>query len=161
MRVPVKKKFVNVLLEDREEPSVEKKQTTDKRYDWRYENSINTGKERLILSDQDEKYNPWRTNNILSNYPETVFDANIVNMMYHLPFQMQYDYLFYSVRKHKRFSKKTPQEELDRRKEEEKLIELISEYYKYNIVRSKEVLKILTKEQIEFIRKKQEKGGVK
>lgn len=162
MRVPVKKKFVNVLLEDREEPITEKKQTNDnKRYDWRYENSINIGKERLILSEQDEKYNPWRTNNILSNFPETVFDANIANMMYHIPFQMQYDYLFYSVRKQKRFSKKIPQEELDRRKEEEKLIELISEYYKYNIVRSKEALKILTKEQIDFIRKKQEKGGVK
>ena len=46
-------------------------------------------------------------------------------------------------------------------KEEQKLIALIQNHYKYNIVRAKEALRILSKEQIDIIIKKQEKGGLK
>ena len=139
-------------------PIEQKHQNT---YDWRYENSINHGNERLLLSEQDEKYNPWRVNSVLSNHPGTIIDANIVNMMHYLTHQMQYDYLFYSARKQKRFSKRQTKEEIKKQKEEEACIQLISDYYKYNITKSKEVLKLLSKEQLEIIRLKQEKGGVK
>lgn len=119
-------------------------------YDWRYENSILKGKERLILSEQDEKYLPWRTNAVVSNYVDAIFDVNMVNMMYDIPLQMQYDYLFHSVRKQYRKFEKSAKN--NKRYEED--LNLISDYYKYNIVRSKEVMKILTKDQIEIIRKK-------
>ena len=59
------------------------------------------------------------------------------------------------------YSKKETEQEKKERKRKEELQSLVSEYYKYNDVRAKEVLRILTAEQIEIIRKKKEKGGVK
>ena len=38
---------------------------------------------------------------------------------------------------------------------------MLNRYYKYNITKAKEVLKILSTDQIELIRKKEEKGGFK
>jgi len=152
---------IDVFFEKRGEENVSTPEKSKKGYDWRYENSIRYGNEKLILSEQDEKYNIWRVISILSNHPSTVFESNIANMMGHIPHQMHYDYLFYSIRKQKTYSKKQSKEEYNKQKEEERLIQLISDYYKYNITKSKEVLKILSKDQLEFIRIKQEKGGVK
>jgi hypothetical protein len=74
---------------------------------------------------------------------------------------MHYDYLYNSIRKRKmRGVKETDKEKADRKKKEE-LQTLVSNYYKYNIVRTKEALKILTPQQIELIKNKNNKGGVK
>jgi hypothetical protein len=56
---------------------------------------------------------------------------------------------------------KETEEEKKSRKKKEELQTLVSNYYKYNIVRTKEALKILTAEQLEIIRNKNNKGGVK
>jgi hypothetical protein len=56
---------------------------------------------------------------------------------------------------------KETEEEKKSRKRKEELQTLVSNYYKYNIVRTKEALKILTAEQLEIIRNKNNKGGVK
>jgi hypothetical protein len=86
-----------------------------------------------------------------------------MNTNHHLSSKLQYHYLFYSIRKQKRFGKKKTDE--DKRIEQEMeakqdLIALIQKHYKYSVVRAKEALKILTKEQIDIIIKKQEKGGL-
>jgi len=75
---------------------------------------------------------------------------------------MHYDYLFYSIRKKKRFGPKKT--EMDKQlekelKQESDKLTLISEYYKYNRVKSKAVLKILTDSQLEIIKNRLEKGG--
>ena len=158
-------KLLNVLLEERSENetigffgnwakyAIEKKQS----YDWRYENSITNGKK----IDIDGDYSQWRINSILSNFKDTILYANEVNINHHITNQMHYDYLHGSIRKQNRWSKSETKEEKKKREKNEELISLISDYYKYNIVRAKEVLKILTAEQIYEIRKKNEKGGVK
>lgn len=155
--------FLDVTLQPRKEKKeelVEKKQ-----YDWKYENSINYGTQLIDLDTMQEfKYSQWRTNTSLSFHVDTLIDASIMNMAYSLDDKLHYHYLFYSVRKKKRYgTKKTDAEKkLEKKlKEEQKLIALIQEYYKYNIVRAKECLKILSKEHIDFIIQKQEKGGIK
>jgi hypothetical protein len=59
------------------------------------------------------------------------------------------------------YSKPETKEEKKAREKQEELHDLISNYYKYNAVRTKEALKVLTAEQIEIIRNKNNKGGVK
>jgi UDP-N-acetylmuramyl tripeptide synthase len=91
-------------------------------------------------------------------------DANQMNLNYHLSDQMHYDYLFYNVRKKKRFgSKKSERDkQLEReQKEEADKIALISEYYKYNTVNAKAALKVLTESQLEIIKRRLERGGVR
>jgi Bacteriophage clamp loader A subunit len=162
------KGFVNVLGEKRE---FEKEavgffgnwakwsedQKAKPRYDWRYENSITSGKKIEI----DGDYSQWRTNNILSNYKDTILYANEMNCRYVVTDQMHYDYLFNIIRKSKRYNKPETKEEKKAREKQEHLVDLISRHYKYNAIRAKEALKILTEAQINDIRKKQEKGGMK
>ena len=137
---------------------------SDNNYDWRYENSINSGKEQLKLNEQEFKYNQWRTNSSLSNYVDTLLYVNEMNMYHFITNQMHYDYLFNSVRKTKRYGKKKTKEdkrlEQEIKKENEK-ISLIQEYYKYNRTKSKELLNVLSDEQLNYIRKRLEKGGTK
>jgi len=137
---------------------------SDNNYDWRYENSINLGKEQLKLNEQEFKYNQWRTNSSLSNYIDTLLYVNEMNMYHFITNQMHYDYLFNSVRKSKRYGKKKTEKDkqLERQiKEENEKISLIQEYYKYNRTKSKEILNVLSDEQLNYIRKRLEKGGTK
>jgi hypothetical protein len=153
-------KFLDVTGEARKEvKEIEKPKKP--LYDWRFENNINSGKEPIDLETQGFKYEPWRTNTSLSNHIDTLFYSNLMNINYNVSNKMHYDYLFYSVRKSKRFSKKKT--ELDKQlekqyKEEQDNIRLIQEFYKYNYTKSKQVLKILSDDQLETIRKKLEKG---
>ena len=77
------------------------------KYDWRYENSITSGKKIEL----DGDYSQWRTNNILSNHKDTILYANEMNCHYGVTDQMHYDYLFNSIRKTKRWSKAETKEE--------------------------------------------------
>ena len=152
-------KSLNVLLEERDEKESAGNEIIKKKegYDWRYENSITNGKKIEI----DGDYSQWRINSILSNFKDTILYANEMNINHIITNQMHYDYLHGSIRKQNRWSKSETKEEKRKREHQDELISLVSEYYKYNIVRAKEALKILTTEQINEIRKKNEKGGVK
>lgn len=156
--------FLDVTLEPRVEPKIQEEYVKP-RYNWLYENNINSGKTLIDLNKQQEfEYNKWRTNSSLSNHYDTVILANEMNINYHLSDEMHYHYLFYSVRKKNRYGKKKTKEDEALQKQleqEQKLVHLIQSYYKYNTVRAREALKLLSKEQIDFIIKKQEKGGAK
>lgn len=133
-------------------------------YDWRFENSINAGPYLNLDEDKEFKYSQWRTNSSLSNHNDTIMDANMMNMSAIVTDKMHYDYLFHKVKKKRRFGKKQTEE--DKRKaalikSEMEDIQLIQSIYKYNVMRAREVYKILTKEQLKELRKKQEKGGIK
>lgn len=148
--------FLNVLLEKRTEKVIETPQF--KRYDWRYENNLISGKKPIEL---DSEYNQWRTNSVLSNHKDLIFYINEMNINYNITNKMHYAYLFSVIRKQKRWVEPETKKEKTAREKKEALITSISEYYKYNVVRAKETLKVLTPEQIEIIIKGKEKGGVK
>ena len=123
------------------------------KYDWRYENSISYTK---TYSDPsgivEHKYVPWRTNRYFSNFIDTVLYVNEINMHSHLDNKLQYDYLFHSIRKNRRFFK-------NQKSDKSENLALVQNYYKYNVQRAKEVLRILTPEQLEYIRNFYSKGG--
>lgn len=70
----------------------------------------------------------------------------------HLDNKLQYDYLFHSIRKNRRFFK-------NQKSDKSENLALVQNYYKYSVQRAKEVLRILTPEQLEYIRNFYSKGG--
>ena len=155
--------FLDVTLQKRK-PEVKEEKIAKPVYDWRFENSINLGKQSLELDKEPFKYEKWRTNSTLSNFVDTIMHANEMNLNMHITDQMHYDYLFHSVRKTKRYGKKKTEE--DKRletlqKEESEKLDLIQEYYKYNTANAKAALRVLTESQLEIIKRRLEKGGVK
>ena len=74
--------------------------------DFKIVNHINTGKSRDVLDKVRRKdYSPYLVNKALSYFPDTILQANQMNMASFIDIQAQYDYLFYAVRKRKRYSK--------------------------------------------------------
>ena len=118
-----------------------------------YLNSINQNKKNIIVDDESEKaYPPFIVNKCLSAFHDTVLFANEMNMYPHLDKKMQYDFFINSINPRKRFSpwaKKTKVEYLD----------AIKEYYGYNDDKALQALRILSKDQLELIKKLVDKGG--
>lgn len=100
-------------------------------------------------------YAPYIINKGMSMHIDTILFGNEMNMNAHLSHRMQYDYLYYSVRKGKRYTKWA-----NKSKKNFADLELIKEYYGYNITKARQALGILSDEDIETIRKKLVKGGL-
>jgi len=118
-------------------------------------NEINYGKNNIIVDDITEgQYNPFMINRGLSYFADTVLIANEMNRYAHLDNKLQNDFFINIVRKKKRFSKwNKPENESD--------VEVVKEYYGYNNEKARQALTLLTKEQINELRKKVYKGGRK
>jgi len=118
-------------------------------------NSINITKENLIEDPLVVKdYPPYIINKCLSGHIDSVLFANEMNMNHHLDKDMQYFFYLNSLRKRKRFSPWL-------RKDKIKDLECIKQYYGYSNEKASQALKILTKEQINFIKKRLDIGGSK
>ena len=117
-------------------------------------NSINLTKENIIDIDPDleKDYPPYIINKCLSGFVDTILFSNEMNMAPHLDKKMQYDFFINIVRKRKRFSPWL-------RKEKITDLEHIKSYYGYSNEKAQIALTLLTKEQIEIIRSKNDMGG--
>jgi hypothetical protein len=117
-------------------------------------NSINQTKKNLIDEDPslEKEYSPYIINRIYSGHLDAIMFSNEMNQYHFLPKKMQYDFLLNTLRSKKRFSPWL-------RKEEIKDIDCIKRYYGYSNEKAKQTLKILNKEQIDFIKSKFEIGG--
>jgi hypothetical protein len=122
--------------------------------DWM--NSINFTKENLMKEDETSKkeYVPYIINKCLSGYIDCILYVNEMNLYHSLDKDMQYSFYLNSLRKKKRF---TPWI----RKDKVNDLECIKKYYGYSNEKASQALKILTKEQIKFIKKRLETGGMK
>lgn len=117
--------------------------------------SINDTKKNIMeLSEHEKMYVPFVTNRSLSYFPDTVLLANEMNRYHHIDSKLQYQFLINIVRKRKRFSKWVkPEIEND--------IESVKEYYGYSNDKARQVLSLLSSEQLTIIRDKVSKGGRK
>ena len=77
-----------------------------------------------------------------------------MNGYHFLPNKVQYQFLLNIVRKKKRFARWAKVEKLSN-------LEYVKEYYGYSNEKAKTALSILTKQQIELIKKSLQKGGRK
>ena len=117
-------------------------------------NSINQTKVNLIDEDSSLKkeYPPYVINKCLSGHIDCIMYANEMNKNHSLDKKLQYDFFINIIRKRKRFSPWL-------RKDTIKDLDYVKKYYGYSNEKAQQALKILSKEQIEFIRKKLEIGG--
>jgi Bacteriophage clamp loader A subunit len=119
-------------------------------------NSINQTKNNLIDEDPSllKEYTPYIINRCLSGHIDTILFANEINMNSHLDKDMQYSFFLNTIRKRKRFSPWL-------RKDKIKDLECVKSYYGYSNEKASQALKILSKEQINFIKQRLEIGGTK
>jgi len=118
-----------------------------------YVTSINDTKKDIMEDDIAEKQYPsFIVNRSLSYFQDTVGLANVINQYHHLDNKLQYHFLINIIRKRKRFSKwMKPETESD--------IEVVKEYYGYSNEKAKQILPLLSPEQITIIKQKVSKGG--
>jgi hypothetical protein len=119
-------------------------------------NSINQTKKNLMDEDPtaEKEYAPYIINRCLSGQIDTILFANAMNQNHFLPKKMQYDFFINSLRKRKRYS---PWLQKDKIKD----LDYVKRYYGYSNEKAKQALRILTKEQLNFIKSKFETGGTK
>ena len=118
-------------------------------------NSINFNKENLMEDPAVKKdYPPYIINRCLSGHLDCIMFANEMNKYSFLDKDMQYSFYLNTLRKKKRFSPWL-------RKEKVTDLEIIKQYYGYSNEKASQALKILTPEQIKFIKQRLEIGGTK
>jgi len=119
-------------------------------------NSINQTKKNIIDEDPslEKEYNPYIINRIYSGHLDSVMFANEMNRYSFLPKKIQYDFYLNSLRSKKRFSPWL-------RKDKIKDLDYVKRYYGYSNEKAQQSLKILTNEQLNFIKSKFETGGTK
>ena len=119
-------------------------------------NSINQTKKNIMDEDlsSEKEYAPYIINRCFSGHIDSLMFANEMNMYHFLPKKMQYDFYINILRTKKRFSPWL-------RKDTIKDIDYVKRYYGYSNEKAKQALKILSKDQLQFIKSKFETGGKK
>lgn len=88
----------------------------------------------------------------LSMGADTVIYANEMNARYHLDFQLQFDFLINTIRPRKRYNKWLKPETID-------VLDDICAYYGYSMQKARQVLPILSPDQLSYIKQRLNKGG--
>ena len=119
-------------------------------------NSINFTKENLIEEDPDliKDYPPFIINRCLSGHLDCIMFPNEMNKHPNLDKDMQYHFYLNTLRKKKRFSPWL-------RKDKVTDLEIIKQYYGYSNEKALNALKILTPDQINFIKQRLDIGGIR
>ena len=116
-------------------------------------NSINANKDIMVDELAESQYVPFIVNRGMSYFPDTILLANQMNMHSHLDNKLQYQYLINSTRPRKRFSKWS-------KKHENSDLDVVKEYYGYNNRNAEYALSLLTKQQLDYIKNKNNRGGI-
>ena len=119
-------------------------------------NSINFNKENILEEDASlaKEYPPFIINKCLSGHMDCVLFANEMNKYHFLDKDMQYNFYLNILRKRKRFSPWL-------RKDKVSDLECVKQYYGYSNEKALQVLKILSHEQIDYIKQRLDTGGTK
>ncbi len=122
---------------------------------FKFTDAINYTKQDIMIDDIIEKaYNPFLINRSLSYFHDTVLAANEMNINHHIDNRLQFDFFINIIRKRKRFSKWFKPEEISD-------LETVKEYYGYSNEKARQVLTLLSTEQINELKTKVAKGGRK
>ena len=113
--------------------------------------SISSTKKDILENEKD--YNAFMINRGLSYFPDTVIYANEMNKFHHLDSRLQYSFLINIVRKRNRFSKWNKSIESEN-------INAIKRYYDYSNEKARDVLPLLSNENLKTIRGRINHGGI-
>ena len=113
--------------------------------------SISNTKKDILENEKD--YNAFMVNRGLSYFPDTVIYANEMNRFHHLDSRLQYHFLINTIRKRNRFSKWNKSIESEN-------ISAIKQYYGYSNEKARDVLPLLSNENLKYIRGRIQHGGI-
>ena len=121
-----------------------------------YTKTINETKRNLIDEDPEveKDYIPFLVNRSLGYFMDTIMYANEMIQKNSLDHKLQYDFLLNIIRPRKRFSKWL-------KKSKDDNIDLIKKFYGYSYTKSKDVVDILSEDQLKHIRSKLDTGGLR
>ena len=122
-----------------------------------YLNSINQNKKNLMDTDDpgwEKNYPPYVINKCLSQHMDTIMYANEMNRLPNLDKRLQYDFFINTIRPRKRFSPWSKKQKVDD-------LDLVKQYYDYSNEKAKQALRILSPDQLDYIRNKLNRGGKK
>ena len=114
-----------------------------------YVKSINEKK----YIDHVRDYNPFLANRSLSYHLDTALIANEMNKYPNLPAICQYDFLYHTIRKGRRYGSWYKADDVAN-------LEMIMEYYQYSKQKALAALEVLTQDQLRQIKMRMDKGGV-
>ena len=117
-------------------------------------NSINFNKKNLIEEDPSviKDYAPYIINRCLSGNLDCVMFTNEMNKYSFLDKDMQYSFYLNTLRKKKRFSPWL-------RKDKVTDLQCVKQYYGYSNEKASQALKILSKQQLDYIKQRLDTGG--
>ena len=116
--------------------------------------SITYTKEDIKYDLNESEYDSFLVNRALSYHQDCLLYANEMNRRFELSARLQYHYLLNTIRKRKRFAKWQKPGKIDD-------LKVVMEYYQISRAKAEEYLNILSNREVEHIRKKMNKGGVK
>lgn len=118
--------------------------------------TINETKRNLIDEDPEveKDYIPFLVNRSLGYFMDTIMYANEMNQKNSLDHKLQYDFLLNIIRPRKRFSKWL-------KKSKDDNIDLVKKFYGYSYTKAKDVVDILSEDQLKYIRSKLDTGGLR
>ena len=120
-----------------------------------YLKAINQTKEPLMDTEDkmwEKKYLPYVVNRCVYPFMDTILLVNEMNQYSGLDNKLQFHFLINSIRSKKRFAPWLKTSKIEN-------LELIKEYFGYSDQKAKDVLNVLTDEDITLIQKKLNKGG--
>jgi len=90
----------------------------------------------------------------LGSFTDSILFANEMNKNSHLPKKLQYDFLINTLKPRKRFTPWVKKQTLEE-------LELVKQYFGYSQDKALQALRILTKHELDEIRKALNKGGTR
>ena len=116
-------------------------------------NSINFNKDDLTSEDTEciKEYTSYIVNRCLSGHLDTILYANEMNLHPNLDKDMQYQFFLNSLRKRKRFSPWLRKDKVDN-------LNIIKKYYGYSNEKALQALRLLTQQQLDYIKKRLDTG---
>ena len=119
-------------------------------------NSINFNKDDLTSDDPEciKEYPSYIVNRCLSGHLDTILYANEMNLHPNLDKDMQYQFFLNSLRKRKRFSPWLRKDKVDN-------LNIIKKYYGYSNEKALQALRLLTQQQLDYIKKRLDTGGMR
>ena len=123
-------------------------------FDWL--NSINYDKKDLLAEDPklESQYNSFMVNRGLSYFSDTIMYSNEMNRLYDADKKMQYHFFLHGLSKKKRFAKWAKAESSDD-------VDFLSKTFGYSKQRSKDILSILSTQQLSELKSAYTTGGRK
>jgi hypothetical protein len=113
---------------------------------------ISQFKKDILTEDVEKYYNSFLINKYLSMDATTVLYAAEMNVRPHMSKRMQYDYYLNAIEKRNRFFRYV-------KETSDENVAVVKEYFGYGKKKAKEALRLLSPEDLEYIKTRLNKGG--